>query len=138
MHQRKVAVLNAGLHTVTAHHQIEVVGGVLHAGVFLTVVLLKGKGTVAGLHRTDDRDQALGIAAEEPLLRRRYIAHRTVQAQQIVCSGVQQLCNAGHRGGVGRGFAAFPFADGLLGHAQFGSQLSLTDALLFAALLQKF
>ena len=137
VHQRQVAVLDAGFHAVAAHHEVEVVGRVLHAGVLLAVVFLKGQRAVARLHRADDRDQALRVAAEKALLRGGNVAHRAVQAQQIVCRGVQQLCDAGHRAGVGRGFAAFPFADSLLGHTQFGSQLSLADALLFAALLQK-
>ncbi len=138
VHKGKVAVLNAGLHAVAAHHQIKIVGGVLHTGILLTVVLLKGEGTVTGLYRADHRDQAFRIAAKEPLFRGGNIAYRAVQAQQIICCGVQKLGNAGHGRRIGRGLAAFPFADSLLCHAQFGSQLSLADALLFAALLQKF
>ena len=129
MHQRKVAILNAGLHAVAAHHQIKIVGGVLHAGVLLPVVLFKGQCAVTGLHRADDRDQALGIAA-------RNVADRAVQPQQIVRRGVQQFRNAGHGGGVGGGLAAFPLADSLLGDPQSGGKLRLADALLFAALLQ--
>ena len=136
VHQRKVAVLNAGLHAVAAHHQIKIVGGVLHPGVLLPVVLFKGQCAVACLHCADDRDQALGVAAEKALLGGRNIADRAVQPQQIVRRGVQQLRNAGHSGGVGGGLAAFPLADSLLGDPQSGGKLRLADALLFAALLQ--
>ena len=136
VHQRKVAILNAGLHAVAAHHQIKIVGGVLHAGVLLPVVLFKGQCAVTGLHRADDRDQALGIAAEKALLGGRNVADRAVQPQQIVRRGVQQLRNAGHSGGIGGGLAAFPLADSLLGDPQSGGKLRLADALLFAALLQ--
>ena len=31
------------LHAVTAHHQIEIVGGILHAGILLPVVFLEGR-----------------------------------------------------------------------------------------------
>ena len=136
VHQGQVTVLDAGLHAVTAHHQIEIVGGILHAGILLPVVFLKGQSTVTGLHGADHRDQALGIAAKEALFRGGHVAHRAVQPQQIVCRGVQQLRDAGHRGGVGGGFAAFPLADGLLGHAELCGEFCLAHALFFAALLQ--
>ena len=137
MDKGEVAVLDAGLHAVAAHDEIEVVGGVLDAGILLPIILLKGQCAVPSLHGADDRDETLGVVAEETLLGGGHVGHRTVEPQQEIGCGAQNLSDAGHRGGVGRGFAAFPLADGLLGHPQFGCQLSLTDPLLLAALLQK-
>ena len=133
----EVAVLNARLHAVAPDDEVEIVGGVLDAGILLPVILLKGQRAVPGLHGADDRDEALGVVAEKALLGGGCVGHRAVKPQQEVCRGAQDLGNAGHRGGVGGGFAAFPLADGLLGHSQFGCQLRLTDPLLLAALLQK-
>ena len=137
MHQRQVAVLDAGLHAVTADHEIEIVGGVFHPGILLPVILLKGQGTVPGLDGPDDRDQALGIVAKEPLLRRVAAGDRAVQPQQEIRRGAQDLRNAGDRCGIRGGLAAFPLADGLLGDPQLGRQFRLAHALLLAALLQK-
>ena len=137
VHQRQVAVLDAGLHAVTADHEIEIVGGVFHPGILLPVILLKGQGTVPGLDGPDDRDQALGIVAKEPLFRRVAAGDRAVQPQQKIRRGAQDLRNAGDRCGVRGGLAAFPLADGLLGAPQLGRQFRLAHALLLAALLQK-
>ena len=136
MDKGEVAVLDAGLHAVAAHDEVEVVGGVLDAGILLPIILLKGQCAVPGLHGADDRDEALGVVAEKALLGGRNVADRAVQPQQIVRRGVQQFRNAGHGGGIGGGLAAFPLADGLLGHAELCGEFCLAHALFFAALLQ--
>ena len=120
MDQSQVAVLDAGLHTVPSDHQIEIVGRIFDPGILLPVVLLKGQGAIARFYDPDHRDQALGIPAEEPPLRLREVSHGAVQPQQIICGGTQQSSDPGHRSGIGGGFPALPFADGLLRDPQMG------------------
>ena len=63
--------------------------------------------------------------------------HRLAQAgasgaQQRVRRGVQRLGKGQQQGAVGQVFAVFPFAHGLIAHAQTGSQLTLRKAPLAA------
>ena len=133
MHQGKVTIVDAGLHAVAAHNEIEVAGRVLDPGILLAVVFLIGQRAVARLDRADDRDQAVHIAAEEALFG---LALRggVEQTQQIVRGRVQDLRQLCHGGGVRGALSALPFSHGLLSHAQQGSKLRLAHVLLLSAL----
>ena len=125
--------MDAGLHAVAAHHEVKVVGRILDAGILPAVILFKGQCAVASLHRADDGNQAVHIAAEEALFGLALVG-RVEQAQQIICSGVKDLGQLRHCGGVRRAFSALPLAHCLLGNAQKGCKFRLTHMLLLAAL----
>ena len=133
MHQSQVPVADAGLHAVALDHQIEIAGGVLHAGILHAVVFLKGQSAEAGAHGAHHGDGALFVAAEKTL--GGGSRSDRGQAHQIVDGGAQQRREARQGVGVRRGAAGLPFAHRLLADAQLDRQAFLAEA---AALSQFF
>ena len=134
--QGQVTVRNARLHAVAFDNQIKIVLRVLDTGIFFTVVLFKGKGTVTGAHRAHNGDKALGIAAESVAAHSRGRGRCLLQAQQGVSSCIQDLGQAGHRLRVRGRAAGLPLANSLLGNAKHTRNFSLAVSFSFSGFSQ--
>ena len=126
VHQRQVAVADAGLHAVAFDHQIKVAGRVFHTGIFHAVVFFKCQRAEPGPHGAHHRDRAFFITAEKALGGGRRLD--SGKTQQIVAGGAQQRRKAAQGFGVRRGTPGLPFANRLLAHSQLHRQALLAEA----------
>ena len=136
MDKRKIAIGNARLHAVALDNQKEIVLRVLDAGVFLTVVLLKGQRTVPGAHRAHNRDLRLGITAERIAAHSGGCVRLLAQPQQDIGRGVEDLCQACHGLRIRGGTPRLPLTDSLLRHSQHSGDLRLAVSFGLAGLFQ--